>query len=359
MKKIALVFALMAAGLVSAFAQNDLQPLAVVKLNKSETITLKELKNRVSVYQKMTGAQTFTAEQKKEILDALVAEKLITQQAAKEGKTLSDSQVDTYFQNVLSQQAGRQVTEEQFSELLKESQGVTLDQYMKDSFGLSLSEYKHYLKAQLVTQNYIQEKKANELKAVVATNEEITSFYNMNKAQFVQSDARKLFLVIYPKGNDAAKAKTAAQALYNDYKNKKQTAESIKSSSDNGKLYQAGDMIVQNSALHAQQLGITSAQLQELFGRGNGYISELAETQTDYQFYVVLKSYSAKMLSPTDPVQPESTVTVYDYIRENLSQQKKSQYLIQATQELTKSLNTAENVSYKKTGDALLKLLNW
>ncbi len=359
MKKIALVFALTVAGLFSAFAQNDLQPLAVVKLNKSETITLKELKNRVSVYQKMTGAQTFTADQKKEILDALVAEKLITQQAAKEGKTLSDSQVDTYFQNVLSQQAGKKVTEEEFSQLLKDSQGVTLDQYMKDSFGLSLSEYKHYLKAQLVTQNYIQEKKANELKAVAATNDEITSFYNMNKAQFVQNDARKLFLVIYPKGNDAAKAKTLAEELYNAYKNKSKTADAIKNSADNGKLYQAGDMIVQNSALHAQQLGITSVQLQELFGRSNGYISDIAETKTDFQFYVVLKSYSAKMLALTDPVQPESTVTVYDYIRENLSQQKRSQYLIQATQELTKSLNTAENVNYKKTGDALLKLLNW
>ena len=49
MKK--LVFSLMSLVLLSAsvFAQSDLQPLAVVKLNKNESITVKQLKTRCEI----------------------------------------------------------------------------------------------------------------------------------------------------------------------------------------------------------------------------------------------------------------------------------------------------------------------
>ena len=65
------------------------------------------------------------------------------------------------------------------------------------------------------------------------------------------------------------------------------------------------------------------------------------------------------MLSISDIVQPETTVTVYDYIRSNLTQQKQMAYVQEAAQNLSKSLNTSDNVEMKKTGAALDKLLNW
>ena len=50
MKKI--VFSLMSLVLlsISVFAQSDLQPLAVIKLNKNESITVKHLKSRCEIY---------------------------------------------------------------------------------------------------------------------------------------------------------------------------------------------------------------------------------------------------------------------------------------------------------------------
>ena len=68
---------------------------------------------------------------------------------------------------------------------------------------------------------------------------------------------------------------------------------------------------------------------------------------------------AAKMLSISDVVQPETTITVYDYIRSNLGQQKQMQFIQAAAQEISNSLNTPENVERKKTGDALTKLLSW
>ena len=65
------------------------------------------------------------------------------------------------------------------------------------------------------------------------------------------------------------------------------------------------------------------------------------------------------MLGIGDLVQPETTITVYDYIRSNLTQQKQQLYLNNAATSVAKELHTAENVDMKKSGAALDKLLDW
>lgn len=65
------------------------------------------------------------------------------------------------------------------------------------------------------------------------------------------------------------------------------------------------------------------------------------------------------MLALSDVVQPETTVTVYDYIKQNLTSQKQSQYFSESVQKIAEELDTPENVERKKTGDDLVKLLNW
>lgn len=83
----------------------------------------------------------------------------------------------------------------------------------------------------------------------------------------------------------------------------------------------------------------------------------MSETDTDYQFYAIMDKYSAKMLSISDIIEPESTVTVYDFIKERLTQQKQSQFLATAAQDIAKSLTTSSNVDRKKSGSALDKLM--
>ena len=65
------------------------------------------------------------------------------------------------------------------------------------------------------------------------------------------------------------------------------------------------------------------------------------------------------MLAISDVVQPETTNTVYDYIKQNLTAQKQQAALVKAVSDLTGELDTPQNVDRKKTGDALDKLLNW
>ena len=73
MKKLAIILSLFLTVFGYSFAQqNDFQMLAVVKHNGSESISVKNLKDRIAFLQKqyepMYGKVNFTVEQKKEIL---------------------------------------------------------------------------------------------------------------------------------------------------------------------------------------------------------------------------------------------------------------------------------------------------
>ena len=343
-----------------AFAQNDLQPLAVVKLNKSETITLRNLKTRVEMYQKQNGISSFTVEQKKDILAAIIDEKLVVQAAQKAGMSITDSQVNQYFLQSVSQQVGQQVTEAQFADIVKQKTGMSLDDFMKQQVGMNVADYKAFLKNQLLAQQYVLSQKQNEIRNVAPTDEEIREFYELNKASFVWNDMMKLFLVIVPKdGKNNAAAKSKGDSLLSDLKAKKLTYDSIKANMANDTSYQGGDLIVSKTKEHARKLGISDKELKELFSRDVGYISNLNETADNFQFYAVRQKYGAKMLGLSDVVQPDTTVTVYEYIKQILTQQMQSQSLIAAVQDITTALDTPQNVDRKKTGDALDKLLNW
>ncbi len=363
MKRIAVGIALLLSIAVSAFAQNDLQPLAVVKLNKSETITLKQLKSRASALEKqaenMGSKQTLTVDQRKQLLDTMIQEKLIVQAANKMGISISDSQVDTAFVNSFAQQLGQQITESQLSDLIKSQTGKTLGEFIQQTYGMSLADFKATLKTQITMQQYVLSQKQSELQKIAATDSEIRNFYDVNKSQFVQSDMMNLFIVVVPKGNDAVKAKATITDLRNQYVKDSSKEETFKSSADNGKTYQAASILVQKNAVMAQQMGWSMDKLVEVFNRNIGYVSAVEENSVQYLFYVVKKKYDAKMLTLSDLIQPETTITVYDYIKQNLTAQKQEAFLTQAIQQIATSLDTAANVDRKKTGADLTKLLTW
>ena len=340
------------------FAQSDLTPLANVKLNKSETITLKQLKSRVNTYQLQTQSPSFTVEQKKEILDAMIDEKLVVQAAQKAGLNITDSQVNQYFLQSIAQQVGKQVTEAEFSSIVKQQTGKTLDEFMQMQVGMNLTDYKAFLKNQLIAQQYVVSQKQRELQNISPTDAEIRAFYEMNKSSFVQNDILKLFLVIVPRGDNADAARKKADKLYTDIKNKKTTPDELKSQvakPDAG--FQAGDLFVSKTAQSAQQMGISYSVLLDLFTKDIGYVSDMNETATDFQFYIIRSKYDAKMLSLVDVVQPDTTITVYEYIRNQLTQQKQSEFILKAVQEVTEKLRTPKNYTMLKSGADLDKLL--
>ncbi len=364
MKVLALCVFFFAAVLPCAFSQSaNMQPLVRIKLNasKPETIFLKELKNRVETYQKQTRTDAFSIDDKKQILDALIDEKLVIQAATKEGMNLSGTQTDQLFQSAISQMVGKQVTEAQFAELVKANYNMTVDQLLKEQVGMSLSEYKVYLKNQYLARNYVLSKKSDEIqKAAEPTKDEIDNYYSLNESSLVQPETLKLFITIMPKGTDPSASKAKILKVYDDYKSKKISAELMKTESQKkDSAYKVGDMLIGKTEIAARQLGMNYANLLNLFKENTGYISDVIENNNEWYFFVITKKFPKKALELMDSVQPESNVTVYEYIKQTLSQQKQQQAFLKAIQEVTKELNTPENVERIKTGADLDKLLNW
>ena len=73
----------------------------------------------------------------------------------------------------------------------------------------------------------------------------------------------------------------------------------------------------------------------------------------------VTKKDATKFLTLNDIVQPNTTITVYKYIENQLALQKQNEALLQVTKDLTTELRAGGNLQMSKTGDALDKLLNW
>ena len=359
MKKIITVLSILMFATFAVFAQADLQPLAVVKLNKNEPITLKQLKVRCSTYEKQIG-RALTVEERKQVLDTLIEETLIVQAANKAGISVPDSSVDQYFAQSMSQSLGVSVSEKDLEDILKKQQGKTLDEVLLEQTGMNKADYKKHLKNVLLMQQYVVQKNQAEIQKVAATDEEIRMAYESNKSSFVWNDMVKMLLVIVPKESNPDAAKQKTTDFLTKYKAKTLTAEQIavQSQAENSG-FKAGLGVFPKTEAAANGIGMPFQNLLYVFQQGEGYTSDVEETAADYRFISIIKKYDAKMLAIGDLVQPETTVTVYDYIRANLTQQKQQIYMSNAATTLAKELHTAETVDMKTTGPALDKLLDW
>lgn len=356
MKRLVLIFTVLFSAMLLS-AQSDLQVLAVIKLNKNESITVKQLKTRVSAYE-IQRKKPLSVEDRKKVLEALIQERLVTQAAQKAGISIPDSAVEQKFLQQFTQQAG--MTQQDLEREVQAEMKVSLEEYMKQESGMTVAEYKAYLKNQMLAQQYIISQRQKELTGVSPSDEEIRAFYELNKATFVWSDMAKLFVVIVPKDRNVEGARAKANDLYSKFKNKKLTANQliVDSKKDNSG-FQSGEILVNKNQASAQQLQFSYQELLDLFSKDKGYTTDVLDRDNSFVFCSIVKKYDAKMLSLSDIIQPESTIVVYDYIKQSLAQQKQLEYLASAAQEIAESLETADNLDRKKTGDSLNKLLNW
>ncbi len=351
----------MATGMV--FAQTDLQPIANVKLQKSEPITLKQLKSRIDAYQKELG-RTMNLDEKKKVLDTLINERLVVQAADKDGIKVTDSEVTQNFNQMISQQVGKQVTEVEFAQMVKAQSGMALDDFMRAQNGMSLSEYKTFLKSQLVAQRYVAMKKQTELQNIAGpTDTDIRSYYELYKQNFVQPDMVKLFLVVVPKGNTAdvsAVAKKKLDDLQKQLRDKPSSVSELKIRSQTANSgFQAGDLYINKNAAASQQLGISMDSLLKIFKMNQNEVSDVTETPEDFQCFVVQEKYPAKILEVSDVVKPGTTVTVYEYIKNNMQAQAQNTAVNEALVQLINELRKPENFQILKSGADLDKALTW
>ena len=361
------VFAVFATSVFAQLNSPDLQVIAIVKYKGTDTITLGALKTTAKPFIQQYGP--LTVDKKKELLENMIDDKLLSQAAEKENIYASDAQANQYFQQQLTQFARQPITEQQFAEILQKQQGITLDQYIKSQTGMSLAEYKKALKRQIAQNEYIKQRKMAEIqKASVVTDEEIKSYYNNNRSAFVQPETVEIFHVVVPKGDNEAAAKKYTDELLSQLKSGKltqdgmsQTTQANMQSGNKNVKYAAQVIPVFRMEEYRLQLGMSQADFDKLYDTSNlNVYSAVEEVGDSYRFYMALSHSDPKFLGLSDVVQKGTTATVYKYIENMLSMQKQQMAIISARTDLAKALRDEGAVQYVKEGaelDALLQ--NW
>jgi parvulin-like peptidyl-prolyl isomerase len=332
---------------VFGFAQTDLQPAAIVNLTRSEPITVKQLRTEIERVEKSTR-RTLSDKERRDVLDALINERLAIQAAERDKITVSENEVTqqiNQLKNQMVQALGRQPTDAEFAAAVK------------NETGLELSAFRDQARRQLTTQKYLMSKKQSSFENIKApTDAEITSAYNLTKSSFVRPDTVRFSMIQIEYGSDAAskaKAKELADRLIKEIGSSPSKFDEVvlRGQSPNSG-YQAGDGGYLPRNMEAAQV-VGQDFITTAFNLKQGEVSRLMEGIRGYQIIKVTETYAQKNLELDDIFQLGSRVTVRNYIGNSLLQERQMEALKKATEELVAELRA------NKTFQIFDKNLTW
>ncbi len=327
-----------AAGFLSA--QIIDKPVATVNLIKTTPITQKQFRIEVEKIEKAVLNRKATEDEKKQILEGLIQQALLTQGAEKIGIKVSDSEVDSRLQLAKSQ-LGRPVTDDQFKAIIAQQTGMTFDQYKVE------------LKKTMVQERYIMQEKKALLDAIKQpTDKEIADFYEQNSVYFINPEMIRMSHIFFDTRNANAQEKKKslenAEATYKKLINGEGTFESLARtySEDTNSSSKNGDVgfIMRNDQQTMQLFG--EAFFQKLFSLKLGEANPVMESNVGYHIVRITDKIPKKFLELNDKIQPGSTETVRQRIISMLMIDKQQKALKQALDEISNEL--------KKTADIKL-----
>jgi len=148
MKRI--LYAVLLAAFVPAlsFAQAELQPAAIVKLTKTEPISVKQVRAEVQRFETQ-AKRTLTVAERREVLDVMINERLAIQAAERDKIAITDNELNQQIQQFrggMAAQLKRQPTDAEF------------ESAVKAETGLSLGEYKEQVRRQMIVQKFVHQK---------------------------------------------------------------------------------------------------------------------------------------------------------------------------------------------------------
>lgn len=332
MKRTILYLILISSLAVSGFSQADLQPAAIVNLTKNEPITVRQLRTEVERMEKSRG-RTLTKDERLQLLDVMINERLAIQAAEKDKIVISENEINQQLQQLraaLAQQLGRQPTETEFN------------QAVKNESGMEFPAFREQLRRQMIVQKYLLAKKEPMLKSIKEpTESEIIDQYNLAKAQFVRPETVRFSMIQIPYGPDAAsrtKARDLANTLLREIDSSPSKFDEVVTKShapNSGYIAGDGGFIPRNR--EAQNI-VGQDFINTAFSLKQGEVSKLIEGNPGYQIIKVTENYSMKTLELDDIIQPGSSVRVRDYIKQALLNERQQAILAKASEELISDL---------------------
>ncbi len=325
------------------FAQVIDKPAATVNLTKPEYISVNQLDQRVSQIdniRKQNGLP-IPPDNKKQVLDSMISEILISQAAARANISITQSEIDDTIakqKQAVEQQVG-QLDNAQFHTVIEQQTGLTWKDYVQQ------------LKTQLTEQKYIMKEKGNVLNNVpTPTEQEIQDRYGQIASRLTNPEIIRFSQIFIDTRNltpaQKQKAKEQADKIYREYENGTATFDQLvqQYTQDQHGRYNGGDFgyLARDDARAQQVLG--QKFVNELFTLKKGEVKGVLESKIGYHIVKITEHYPPKLLTLNDPISPANPTTVREYIKQSLEQQEKSKAFTQAVQDVIASLKKEADI---------------
>jgi len=329
------------------FAQADLQPAAIVNLIRTEPITVRQLRTEVERMER-SARRTLTEQERREVLDVMINEKLAIQAAERDRITISENEVNQQVNQLRAQMVqaiGRQPTDAEFAMAIR------------NETGLEVSAFREQLRRQLTVQKYLMSQKQSTIESVrPPTDDEISSMYNLSRSEFVRPETVRFSMIQVPFGADATtktRARELADRLSREIGNNASKFDEVALRGQAANAgFQAGDGGYLPRNMEAAQI-VGQEFITAAFALAQGEVSRVIEGQLGYQIIKVTEKYAMRSLELDDIFQLGTRVTVREYIRNTLMQQRQMAVLAQASQELVAELRAG------RTFQVFDRNLNW
>jgi parvulin-like peptidyl-prolyl isomerase len=332
---------------VFGFSQNDLQTVATVNLIRTESITVGQHKAEVANMEKATG-RSFNKDERRQVLDAMINERLILQAAERDRITTTDNEINQHLNELkamLAQSIGRQPTD------------AELAQAIKSEYGVEMQVYRDQYRKQSTAQKYLMFKKENIINTIkVPTDAEIINEYNLLKGELVRPETVRFTMIQVPYGSDAAsrsKARETADRLVREIGSNAQKFDEVAARSvapNSG--YMAGDMGFMPRTQEARSM-VGQDFMNAAFSLRQGQVSSLIEGVQGFQIIKITENYAQKSLEIDDIFQLGTRMTVRDFIGQQMLQMRQQEVIGKASEELVTELRAGRSFQVMENN------LNW
>ncbi|MDR2209942.1 MAG: peptidyl-prolyl cis-trans isomerase [Spirochaetaceae bacterium] len=291
------------------FGQIELQAVAIVRLSKTEQITVKQFKeyvNWLSISKAMTTRNAnaqLTETERRQALDELSNQFLACQAAEQEKITVTDREINQYFDQSIKN----------FSEGLGQMLGhapteAEIDTNLQTRTGMSRGSYRELMRRTLITENYLRIKKKALFDGVKPPEEtEIQTVYNEVKGKsifengFTRPDTARVRMLMVPirsAGEKSAAQTTAnnlARQIGNDAGRFDEAARDFRKPNSG---YLSVDSFVYKHERIRQALGANLVDT--VFALKQGEVSRLVERPDGFYIIKVMETYRGKVLGLDD-----------------------------------------------------------
>jgi parvulin-like peptidyl-prolyl isomerase len=318
----------------SGFAQADLQPAAIVNLIRTEPITVRQLRTEVERMERSSN-RTLTQAERLQVLDVIINERLVLQAAERDRVIVTENELNQQVQqlrNSMTQSLGRQPTDAEFAQAV-----------MNES-GMDVTAFRDQLRRSMIVQKYLLSTKGELIGSVRApTEDEVVTEYNLLRGNLVRPETIRFSMIQVSYGADAA-ARTRARELANRLvqeigtdpsKFDEVAARSVAPNSG----FQAGDAGFLPRNQEARNV-VGQEFMDVAFSLRQGQVSRLIEGTQGFQIIKITENYAVRNLELDDIAQLGTRVTVREYIRQLMLNQRQQTILAQASQELIAELRT-------------------